>query len=79
MLDSASVEVLDTAGCLRLLATVSIGRVIFTDRALPDVVLVNFVLHDGKIVLPTGKDSKLFAAVRNAVVAFEVDEFDTRA
>jgi nitroimidazol reductase NimA-like FMN-containing flavoprotein (pyridoxamine 5'-phosphate oxidase superfamily) len=77
MLDAVGLEVLDTAECLRLLATVSIGRVIFTARALPDVVLVNFVLHEGMIVVPTTSGSKLSAAVRNAVVAFEVDDFDT--
>lgn len=74
MLDLAGVEVLETAECLRLLTTVSIGRVIFTERALPDVVLVDFVFHEGKIVLPTGQGSKLSAAVRNVVVAFEVDD-----
>ena len=76
MLDAAGVEILDTAECLRLLTTVSIGRIIFTARALPDVVLVNFVLHGGMIVVPTGKGSKLSTAVRNVVVAFEVDDFD---
>jgi len=76
MLDPAGVEVLDSAECLRLLTTVSIGRVIFTDRALPDVVLVNFVFHNGMIVLPAAKGSKLSTAVRNVIVAFEVDDFD---
>jgi uncharacterized protein len=76
MLDAVGVELLDAAECLRLLTTVPIGRVIFTDRALPDVVLVNYVLHNGMIVLPTGKGSKLSTAVRNVVVAFEVDDFD---
>src|SRR5581483_11402089 len=79
MLDAAGLEVLDTAECLDLLASVSIGRVIFTARALPDVVRVNFVLHEGMIVVPTTGGSKLFAAVRNAVVAFEVDDFDTES
>ena len=78
MLDAAGVEVLDSAECLRLLTTVSIGRVIFTDRALPNVVLVNFVFHNGMIVLPAAKGSKLSTAVRNAVVAFEVDDFDIK-
>lgn len=77
MLDAAGLEVLDTAEGLHLLASVSIGRVIFTARALPDVVLVNFVLHERMIVVSTTRGSKLFAAVRNAVVAFEVDDFDT--
>lgn len=76
MLDSAGLEVLDVEECLRLLATVPIGRVVFTDQALPGVLPVNFLLHNGTIVLRTGEGSKLTAALRDAVVAFEADEFD---
>jgi hypothetical protein len=74
MIDLAGWEVLDTAECLRLLATVPIGRVIFTDHALLDVRLANFVLRNGMIVLRTGEGGKLAAVVRRGVVAFEVDE-----
>jgi nitroimidazol reductase NimA-like FMN-containing flavoprotein (pyridoxamine 5'-phosphate oxidase superfamily) len=76
MLDSAGLEVLDIEECLRLLATVPIGRVVFTDQAMPGVLPVNFLLYRGLIVLRTGEGSKLAAALRNAVVAFEADEFD---
>jgi nitroimidazol reductase NimA-like FMN-containing flavoprotein (pyridoxamine 5'-phosphate oxidase superfamily) len=79
MLDPAGLEVLDTEECLRLLAQVPIGRVVFTDQALPAVLPVNFLINDGMIVLRTGAGSKLSAALRNAVVAFQADEFDAAA
>ncbi|MEV0831043.1 pyridoxamine 5'-phosphate oxidase family protein [Nonomuraea rubra] len=48
----------------------------FTDRALPAVQPVAFHLDGERIVIRTGIGSKLAAATRNAVVAFEADEFD---
>lgn len=62
--------------CLRLLAGGAIGRVIFTDRALPSVQPVNYVLDNEEIVFRTANGSKLAAASRNAVVAFQIDQFD---
>ena len=62
---------------LRLLATSPIGRVIFTERALPAVRLVNFILNGDEIVIRTGEGSKLLAAVRHTVVAFEADELSS--
>ena len=44
---------LDRAECLRLLAGVPVGRLIFTINALPVVRPMNFVLADGLIVLRT--------------------------
>jgi uncharacterized protein len=76
-LDSAGLRVLSREECLRLLALVPIGRIVFTDRALPAVQPVNFVLDGEDIVIRTAIGSKLSAATRNAVVAFEADEFDT--
>jgi uncharacterized protein len=37
---------------------------------------VNFVLLDDRIVIRTSRGTKLDAATRNTVVAFEVDEID---
>jgi uncharacterized protein len=62
--------------CLALLPTVPVGRLVFTDRALPAIVPVNFVLDHGYVVVRTGASSTLAAAVRGSVVAFEVDDFD---
>ncbi|KAA9378825.1 pyridoxamine 5'-phosphate oxidase family protein [Microbispora cellulosiformans] len=75
-LDSAGLEILTGGECLDLLASTPIGRIVFTDRALPAVQPVNFCLLDGNIVIRTAAGSKLAAAARNAVVAFEADEFD---
>jgi hypothetical protein len=75
-LDRNGMEVLSREECLALLAGSPIGRVIVTMSALPAAFPVNFAVHDGDIVFRTGQGTKLQAAVRNAVVAFEVDGFE---
>lgn len=75
-LDSNGLEVLDRAECLALMGSVPIGRLVFTDRALPAIQPVNFVLDEGEVIVRTASGSKLAAATRRAVVAFEADEFD---
>lgn len=63
-----------------MLASVPVGRVVYTDRALPAILPVNFALDsDETVVFRTGAGSKLAAATREAVVAFEVDSFDVDA
>ena len=75
----ATVQELTREECLALLPTVPVGRLVFTERALPAVVPVNFVVDRGRILVRTGATSSLAAAVRGAVVAFQVDEFDAKA
>ncbi|MEU4658562.1 pyridoxamine 5'-phosphate oxidase family protein [Streptomyces sp. NPDC023723] len=68
---------LDRAECLRLLAEVPVGRVVYTRQALPAVLPVNFSLDSGgSVLLSTSPESGLVHAVDGAVVAFEADEFD---
>ncbi|GAA3236107.1 pyridoxamine 5'-phosphate oxidase family protein [Nonomuraea helvata] len=74
--DSSGLQVLSRAECLDLLSTAPIGRIVFTDQALPAVQPVNFHLDGHSIVIRTSTGSKLAAATRRAVVAFEADEFD---
>lgn len=62
-----------------LLATVPVGRVVFTDRALPAIQPVNFALDGPDVVFRTAAGSKLAVAVSRAVVAFEADSFDAEA
>lgn len=76
---SAKVQELTREECLALLPTVPVGRLVFTERALPAVVPVNFLLDRGRILVRTGTTSSLGAAVRGAVVAFQVDELDREA
>jgi uncharacterized protein len=74
--DSPLLEELSRAECLRLLATATIGRIVYTRQALPAVEPVNFALHDGAIVIRTDAGGKLAAATRRAVVAFQADNLD---
>jgi uncharacterized protein len=76
MRDSAGLEVLDKPQCLRLLAGAPIGRVVFTDQALPAVQPVVFAVHDDTIVFRACDGKRVAEATDGAVVAFEADEFD---
>ncbi|MEV0208317.1 pyridoxamine 5'-phosphate oxidase family protein [Streptomyces sp. NPDC050788] len=68
---------LERQECLRLLATVPVGRIVHTRQALPAVLPVNFSLEeDGAVVLRTAAASELVRAVDGVVVAFEADEVD---
>ena len=74
--DGSTLSQLPKDECLRLLASVPVGRVVYTRRALPAVDLVNFALDHGDIVIRTDRGGKLAAAARGAVVAFEADCLD---
>ncbi|MEU8385537.1 pyridoxamine 5'-phosphate oxidase family protein, partial [Streptosporangium sp. NPDC048865] len=52
-LDSVGLQILSRQECLTLLASTSIGRIVFTDRALPAVQPVGFVLDGEDIVIGT--------------------------
>jgi uncharacterized protein len=74
--DGPAQQQLSRDECLQLMASVSIGRIIYTRQALPAVDLVNFALDHGDIVIKTDGDGKLATATRHAVVAFETDCLD---
>ena len=60
-----------------LLSGAQVGRVVFSERALPAVVPVTFALHADGIVMHTSRDTSLaVAAERGDVLAFEVDDID---
>ena len=77
--DGSALQRLSRDECLLLLASVPVGRVIYTRQALPAVELVNFALDHGDIVIRTDHSGKLAAATRGAVVAFEADQLDPDA
>lgn len=62
--------------CLRLMASVPVGRIVYTRQALPAVEVVNFIFDRGDIVFRTDAGGKLTAAISDAVVAFEADSMD---
>lgn len=73
--DRVSLEVLDRRECLRLLATQPVGRIGVSIGALPAILPVNFALVGDYIVIRTVPGTKLDAAARRSVVAFEVDSY----
>ena len=74
--DAPALKQLTRDECLRLMASVPVGRIIYTRQALPAVELVNFALEAGDIIIRTDRSGKLAAATRGAVVAFETDSVD---
>ncbi len=75
---SIALAELDRAECLRLLGAAVVGRIVFTEGALPAIRPVNFRLDGDEIVFRTATGGTLAAATRHCVVAFEVDEIDPR-
>ena len=76
MAQRQELEVLDRDQCLELLQTIRVGRLVFTEDALPAVQPVNFRLRRGDVVIRFAGGTKLDAADRNFVVAFQADELD---
>jgi uncharacterized protein len=70
---------LDRATCLALLASRPVGRLVFTHRALPDVLPVNYRLDGENLLIRLSSGSVAATATRDAVVAFEVDDIDVAA
>jgi uncharacterized protein len=75
--DGSALQRLTSDECLQLMASVPVGRIIYTRQALPAVELVNFAIDNGDIIIKTDHGGKLAAATREAVVAFEADSLDT--
>jgi uncharacterized protein len=73
---STGLEALEREECLALMKTVPVGRIVFTEGALPAIQPVNFVLDGDAVVIRIGIGSKLALAAKSAVVAFECDNFD---
>ena len=72
--DSTGLTVLSDIECLRLLASVPLGRIAVSDRALPMVLPVYFLLTGRTVLLRVSGAGRIAAATRAAVVAFEADE-----
>lgn len=77
--DHHGLELLEIEECLRLLRSKSVGRLGLSAGSLPIVLPVRYVVDDDRILLGTGRDTRMAAATSDAVVAFEVDDFDSDA
>ncbi|GAA0922301.1 pyridoxamine 5'-phosphate oxidase family protein [Pseudonocardia zijingensis] len=76
MQSSAELAELERADCLRLLTAERVGRVVFSEAALPAALPVNYVLDGEEVVFRTARGGRLATMVPGKVVAFEVDDFD---
>ncbi|TDU05835.1 pyridoxamine 5'-phosphate oxidase-like protein [Streptomyces sp. 846.5] len=71
----------DAAEALRLLASTSLGRIVFTENALPAIRPVNHIVLGGDIIVRTHLGAALAAHVQGTatpgtVVAYEADDID---
>ena len=76
---AAGAQRLTTTEAIRLLASISYGRVVFTLNALPAIRPVNHLLDEGRIILRTRLTASISSAVRSTagvVVAYEADRID---
>jgi nitroimidazol reductase NimA-like FMN-containing flavoprotein (pyridoxamine 5'-phosphate oxidase superfamily) len=68
---------LTRADCLLLIGPGGLGRVVFTDAAMPAVQPVAFVLDGGDAVFRVPHGGPLDAASQGTVVGFQVDAIDS--
>lgn len=61
--------------CLTLLRSTPVGRLVFTEDALPAVRPVNFVMDGGDIIVRTSRTGAI-SKLTSEVVAFEIDDID---
>ncbi len=76
MSHTQQLEVLNRRQCLDRLQQVRVGRLVFTEDALPAIQPVNFRIWRDDVVIRVAGGPKLAAATDHHVVAFEADELD---
>jgi nitroimidazol reductase NimA-like FMN-containing flavoprotein (pyridoxamine 5'-phosphate oxidase superfamily) len=62
--------------CVQLLASAVVGRVVFTEAALPAAHPVTYLLDGDEVVFRTAGGGRLAVATLHHVVAFQADEID---
>lgn len=73
---SRVLSVISEPECRALLKLSEIGRVVVSVNALPAAFPVTYHAIDNALIFRTAEGTKLTAALRHTVVAFEVDEID---
>jgi len=74
--DHHGLELLSGRECVDLLRSKSVGRIALSSSSLPFVVPVRYVVDRDRILMRTGQNTRMAAATSDAVVAFQVDDFD---
>ncbi|OBC05104.1 pyridoxamine 5'-phosphate oxidase [Mycobacterium sp. 852013-50091_SCH5140682] len=76
MTKGSELDVLTRRQCLDLLQGPRVGRLVFTEDALPAVQPVNYRIWRDQVVIRVAGGAKLAAATNHQVVAFEADDLD---
>lgn len=76
--DHAGLEILPFDACLRLLATVPVGRVGFVAGGEVVMLPVNHLIDGQDVVFRTDVGSKLYTVGDTVSVGFEADAYDAR-
>ncbi|MGA2827777.1 MAG: pyridoxamine 5'-phosphate oxidase family protein [Streptosporangiaceae bacterium] len=77
-IDHAGLETLSFDTCLRLLASVPVGRVGFMADGEVQVLPVNHLVDGQDVIFRTARGSKLSATEGQRPITFEVDDYDER-
>jgi uncharacterized protein len=77
--DASGPATIPAPECLRLLMSVSVGRIAYTKRALPAVEPVRFAIQGNEIAVRTDAGSTLAATIPGTIVAFQADHLDDEA
>ncbi len=70
---------LTAAESLRLLGSISLGRIVFTAHALPAIRPVNHIVDDGTVIIRSHQGAAIVSAAHapdGVVVAYEADAID---
>jgi hypothetical protein len=70
-------EELTPRECLRLLGTISLGRIVFTARAMPAVRLVSHLVDEDRVIVRADSGAAITSVLRaGTVVAYQADAMD---
>lgn len=75
--DRTYVEVLSRTECLRLLPTVPVGWISYCHAGRPELVPVNFTVHQDEVIARTSYGSKLAAAAHELMMSVGVAVTDS--
>jgi uncharacterized protein len=76
-IDHAGLEILPFAACLRLLASVPVGRLGFLADGEIVILPVNHLMDGSDVIFRTGSGSKLSSLDGRNLIGFEADHYDT--
>jgi nitroimidazol reductase NimA-like FMN-containing flavoprotein (pyridoxamine 5'-phosphate oxidase superfamily) len=74
--DPTDLGTIDRGECLRLLSTANVGRVIYSEAAMPAAHPVKYVVDGDEIVFRTLSRTKIALAVQHRVLAFQLDQIN---